>query len=1155
MKAGPHDRAALPPRIPDHEVLRCIGQGSHGQVWLARSVLGVWRAVKVVRRDLFRDERPYGREFAGVQRFEPLSREDDGFVDVLHTGRNDAEGYFYYVMELADAVAAPAGPGMDVEAYEPCTLGRFMALRGRMDAEAVVDLGRRLASALGRLHEAGLLHRDIKPSNIVLVGGRPKLADIGLVVEQSEARSFVGTDGYIAPEGPNSRQADIYSLGMVLYEASTGLRRDDFPRPCDAMDGGSEAGVLRELNAVVMRACAARPEDRYADARDLGRDLALLAAGGSVRQRHRWRRWRRAMAWAAAVAGVAGVTGAAWSWQRSEWLEAGRRARLAEQELRMATLHVASATRAMHDGDNAMALVWLAQGIAEKEAAGLPVEAERVLVRQLKEHLPVIRATVMAGQGLFSVAFSPGGDRIVTSDDRGFASVWDSSTGAAVHRPIRCAQRPVQVRLCNDGIRAWAAPRIELPAFNLPTEARGHVEWFRLANGQPEGTRWDDVGWAVASPDHRWIATAGSGFGVGLGRADGGSPCRRLGAHDGPVDALAFSPDSTLLASGSYDGTVKVWRVPEGALQVQFRVEGRLSAIAWGPGTGSMATLSRDSRQQRVLQWWDTASCKERLPAVKLGPGSTFLEHGARHGHRVVTSLESHDLRLFNSGDGSVASPDLPMQGNRSVAWAMDADGGLLLTGAADGHASLWRLDDGSRVTRVPKHARAVRWVAFHPSDGSWLTAAEDGVVRLWDQGLLRDERREVPAVGQWGSGAGNGPDMDWRRAAWNVRGDTVVTVGTRPAVASSGTGRDVVLAYDTVHDRWTTIATGLVIRADSTVVAANEGDAWAISPLAPEPGGRGGNAQDVLWVTRAHGQWTHRRLPHPRQVADIRVPHVASLVTVDSTGCVRSWSQDQAAPREFFGASLSGHQAYALSPDGSRLATLDAVARRVRVAPWQALEGPRADFVTDGPVSGLRFLGRSNVLGTTHAMTTAMAWDVERGKPLPLSESGLGRVKDADWNDLHQWFLTCPESGPASILESATGERRMLGGDLLARSRLRASFSGDGRWVVTVDTLNHVRVFDAATGIQVTPALGHPGRVWWAGVSQDRSLVTFSLPNVLRRWTLTPDPSPAPTLAREASVLSGRDVDDRGRERWMEIVPPGEPRPEKNPPKSKDHL
>ncbi|MBI4661826.1 MAG: hypothetical protein HY735_23645, partial [Verrucomicrobia bacterium] len=90
------------PQIPDHELLRLIGQGSYGEVWLARNVMGTFRAVKVVYRRSFDHDRPYERELAGNQTFEPISRTHESQVDILHIGRNDQAGYFYYVMELAD---------------------------------------------------------------------------------------------------------------------------------------------------------------------------------------------------------------------------------------------------------------------------------------------------------------------------------------------------------------------------------------------------------------------------------------------------------------------------------------------------------------------------------------------------------------------------------------------------------------------------------------------------------------------------------------------------------------------------------------------------------------------------------------------------------------------------------------------------------------------------------------------------------------------------------------------------------------------------------------------------------------------------------------------------------------------------------------------
>src|SRR5712691_10749345 len=93
-----------PPGISDNELIRRIGQGSYGEVWLARNVMGTYRAVKIVYRAAFEHARPFEREFNGIQKFEPISRSHDGFVDILQIGRS--EDYFYYVMELADDITA-----------------------------------------------------------------------------------------------------------------------------------------------------------------------------------------------------------------------------------------------------------------------------------------------------------------------------------------------------------------------------------------------------------------------------------------------------------------------------------------------------------------------------------------------------------------------------------------------------------------------------------------------------------------------------------------------------------------------------------------------------------------------------------------------------------------------------------------------------------------------------------------------------------------------------------------------------------------------------------------------------------------------------------------------------------------------------------------
>ncbi len=261
------------PVVSDHVLIRRIGKGSGGEVWLARSVLGTYRAIKIVYAHAFKHQRPFDREFAGILRFEPVSRLHDGLVDILQVGQNEAAGYFYYVMELADDIAS--GPTIYPETYVCRTLAHDLAKHKRLPVAECVRLGAATASALGFLHRNGLIHRDVKPSNIIFVNGLPKLADIGLVTAMAEDKAYVGTEGYIPPEGPGTVRADIYSLGKVLYEISTGNDRLQYPELPPDLGKSAEDRDLIQLNKIILRACRNLPRDRFRTAEELMK--ALLA--------------------------------------------------------------------------------------------------------------------------------------------------------------------------------------------------------------------------------------------------------------------------------------------------------------------------------------------------------------------------------------------------------------------------------------------------------------------------------------------------------------------------------------------------------------------------------------------------------------------------------------------------------------------------------------------------------------------------------------------------------------------------------------------------------------------------------------------------------------------------------------------------------------
>lgn len=278
----------LPP-IPDHQLLRVVGRGGYGEVWIAQNRVGLFHAVKITYRDRFGSDEPYEREFRGIQRFMPISRLHQGLVHLLHVGRDDRQGFFFCILELADDERTPES--LNPDDYQPRTLAGMISRSGKLPPAEVLELMVALSEAVGFLHAQGLVHRDIKPSNIIFVRGQPKLADVGLVAPTSQGvdqPSLVGTAGYLLREAPGTVEADLYALGKVLYVALTGLEPERFPETSAPQTGLDSAVVgftsellANELMEVAWRACAVQSEGCYRSAADLRTDLLSLRTHAS----------------------------------------------------------------------------------------------------------------------------------------------------------------------------------------------------------------------------------------------------------------------------------------------------------------------------------------------------------------------------------------------------------------------------------------------------------------------------------------------------------------------------------------------------------------------------------------------------------------------------------------------------------------------------------------------------------------------------------------------------------------------------------------------------------------------------------------------------------------------------------------------------------
>jgi serine/threonine protein kinase len=276
----------------DYDYIKEIGRGGYGYVYLfRRKETGegneeAYCAGKFVYRHVFGppDDGPsteaYERAFRGLQNFQSLGGFSKDLLRILYVRQRHEEGYFCYMMELADDVKT--GRQIDPDTYQPRTLKWELqqdGVRRRLPAIRCVEIARSLARGLQVLHENEFIHRDIRPSNIIFVNGVPKLADIDLLAESDVSFTSYIPPNYAAPEGTHSKRADIYSLGKTLYEICTGYPLESFPAlPPDIRDWDDHKLVL-DINRVIAKACAHDLRKRYQSVGEMQADLKLLEQG------------------------------------------------------------------------------------------------------------------------------------------------------------------------------------------------------------------------------------------------------------------------------------------------------------------------------------------------------------------------------------------------------------------------------------------------------------------------------------------------------------------------------------------------------------------------------------------------------------------------------------------------------------------------------------------------------------------------------------------------------------------------------------------------------------------------------------------------------------------------------------------------------------
>ena len=516
---------------------------------------------------------------------------------------------------------------------------------------------------------------------------------------ETEAGSIVGTPAYMSPEQAEGRLellgplSDVYSLGATLYCLLTGrppfedeiiavlrqVRRGDFPPPRQV-----EPQVPRALEAVVLKAMALQPQDRYDSARELARDIERWLADEPVRAYRepptdRMVRWARNHKPAVAALSVLIVSAMAalavndtmirveknrTEQQRQlaedNFQKADEQRRLAERL--SANLTIDRGLSLCEHGEVNRGLLWLAHAMEVAPSSDSDIQdAARATLAAWSRQLTSLKGILRHPKELvLGIAFRPGGQSILTISKEPRTptldlTLWDLASRKPMGPPRRVGDP-----------QAWITGPDAPPDWSLDFYRDSLGDWV-----SPQGT-------TILVDDNEAEARL---LDIATGQAIG-HPI----PHRQRLMCAAFSPDGTRFLIGGQDRTARVFNAATGApVGDPLTHEGWLTDAAFSPDGRTILTGSLDG----TARLWDAATGRSLLPPL-------------RHAKEV--------LRVAYSPDGKT-----------------------VLTGGFDRTARLWDGTTGQPIGRPLAHPGPVLALAFSPDGKTVLTGSLDGTARLWD--------------------------------------------------------------------------------------------------------------------------------------------------------------------------------------------------------------------------------------------------------------------------------------------------------------------------------------------------------------------------------------------------------------------------------------